>query len=323
MMAPHSLRASLNAKDTRALVILMILVFQNTALVLITKCSYEERETPHVVSTVITCSEFLKLFISCAFVAFAQGKLEAVRALRELPSVGMRLSLPAVLYVFQNRLLFEGVRLMNPTVYLICLQSKVLTSALFGFVLLHKKVNGKQFMAMCMLMCGMVMAQRDSAQLHAQSKFNDSHKGFFHVILASVISGFTGAYLEKIYKEGIVDHSVWYRNAQLACFSIPVSLLSMLWYDYLKIQAGGFFQGYNNFVIVVIILQALGGLVVAAVMRYADNILKCFAVSVSVCSCMIASQLMPTSQGNTNLNGTQVIGITTVMYSTFLFVKSS
>jgi UDP-sugar transporter A1/2/3 len=50
----------------------------------------------------------------------------------------------------------------------------------------------------------------------------------------------------------------------------------------------GLFYGYNNIVWLVIFLQAIGGLVVAVVVKYADNILKGFAASFSIItSCII------------------------------------
>jgi UDP-sugar transporter A1/2/3 len=50
----------------------------------------------------------------------------------------------------------------------------------------------------------------------------------------------------------------------------------------------GFFYGYTVMVWAVILLQAIGGLVVAVVVKYADNILKGFAASFSiVTSCLL------------------------------------
>jgi len=40
------------------------------------------------------------------------------------------------------------------------------------------------------------------------------------------------------------------------------------------VREDGFFFGYNSMVWTVIFLQAVGGLVVAVVVKYADNILK-------------------------------------------------
>jgi hypothetical protein len=42
----------------------------------------------------------------------------------------------------------------------------------------------------------------------------------------------------------------------------------------LSVCGAGLVQGYTPLVLVVILLQAVGGLVVAATIKYADNILK-------------------------------------------------
>merc|ERR1711920_752040 len=60
-----------------------------------------------------------------------------------------------------------------------------------------------------------------------------------------------------------------------------------------KIKADGFTQGYSPLVWGVILLQAVGGLVVAAVLKYADNILKCFGNALSiVLSCILSAVLL-------------------------------
>merc|ERR550532_2892697 len=59
------------------------------------------------------------------------------------------------------------------------------------------------------------------------------------------------------------------------------------------IREHGFLQGYSALVWGVIVLQAIGGLVVAAVLKYADNILKCFGNALSiVLSCALSAVLL-------------------------------
>lgn len=54
----------------------------------------------------------------------------------------------------------------------------------------------------------------------------------------------------------------------------------------------GFFYGYNFWTWATICCQALGGLIVAVVVKYADNILKGFATSLSIILSCIASTFL-------------------------------
>uniref|UniRef100_H0VDZ4 Solute carrier family 35 member A3 n=1 Tax=Cavia porcellus TaxID=10141 RepID=H0VDZ4_CAVPO len=65
-------------------------------------------------------------------------------------------------------------------------------------------------------------------------------------------------------------------------FGSIFGLMGVYVYDGELVSKNGFFQGYNQLTWIVVVLQALGGLVVAAVIKYADNILKGFATSLSI-----------------------------------------
>ena len=108
----------------------------------------------------------------------------------------------------------------------------------------------------------------------------NTYLGLSAVIFACCTSGFAGVYFEKILKG--TKQSVWLRNIQLALFSIVLGAAGCFWNDGDRIAEGGFFQGYTNIVLVVVTLQGLGGLVIATVIKYADNIMKSFAVSISI-----------------------------------------
>jgi solute carrier family 35 (UDP-sugar transporter), member A1/2/3 len=56
-----------------------------------------------------------------------------------------------------------------------------------------------------------------------------------------------------------------------------------------QIRSLGFFHKYNIWTIFAILCQALGGLIVAVVVKYADNILKGFATSLSIILSSVAS----------------------------------
>merc|ERR1711920_838323 len=84
-----------------------------------------------------------------------------------------------------------------------------------------------------------------------------------------------------------------------------------------KIRKDGFMQGYDGLVWGVILLQAVDGLVVAAVLKYADNILKCFGNAVSiVLSCLLSAVLLQEFEPDRYfVFGTMLVLVATTLYS--------
>lgn len=209
---------------------------------------------------------------------------------------------------------------------MVCSQTKILTSAFFGLVLLKSHVTRQQAFALCVLVLGMVLVQIDDDATRTTTTTQplepgSSFRGLLFVCSASVISGFVGAYLEKMYKE--VDfigmrRSIWFRNVQLAIFSVPLAAFTSYWRDGDSTNSNGVFQGYDIVVLLIVALHAIGGLIVAAVMRYASNVLKCFAVSLSICNCVIATTHL-FGDGEHSLSAMKASGICLVISATFAY----
>ena len=70
--------------------------------------------------------------------------------------------------------------------------------------------------------------------------------------------------------------SIWIRNIQMGFFSCIIASITTYLHpsDWVSVTNNGFFYGYTSIVWSVVMLQAIGGLVVAVVVKYADNILK-------------------------------------------------
>jgi len=78
----------------------------------------------------------------------------------------------------------------------------------------------------------------------------------------------------------------------------------------------GFFYGYNPVVVAVIFLQGLGGLIVAIVVKYADNILKGFAASFSiVTSCFLSYLVFDFHPNWMFVMGAVLVNLSMYMYS--------
>jgi solute carrier family 35 (UDP-sugar transporter), member A1/2/3 len=106
--------------------------------------------------------------------------------------------------------------------------------------------------------------------------------GLTAVLVASVTSGLTGVYFEKVLKDAS-SVSVWTRNVQLSFYSLfPALFIGVIFKDGEEIAKDGFFAGYNAIVWTAITSQAVGGVLVAMCINYADNIAKNFATSISI-----------------------------------------
>jgi len=81
------------------------------------------------------------------------------------------------------------------------------------------------------------------------------------------------------------------------------------------VETNGFFFGYTNIVWFVIVLQAVGGLLVAVVVKYTDNILKGFATSASI----ITSSLLAVALFGFEPSLLFLISVSMVIYSMYLY----
>ncbi|CAO3626790.1 unnamed protein product [Cunninghamella blakesleeana] len=112
------------------------------------------------------------------------------------------------------------------------------------------------------------------------------------------------------------QNQLWIRNLQMSLFSIILGLVFVVFLqDGRTVVEKGFFVNYNSLTWLVISIQAFGGLIVALVVKYADNILKGFATSISI----ILSSLVSIWLFNFSLSGTFVLGAAFVIYATYLY----
>lgn len=125
-----------------------------------------------------------------------------------------------------------------------------------------------------------------------QTAHMNSRVGLLAVLVACALSGLAGVTFEKILKDSTSakNTTLWVRNCQLSFWSLfPSFFLGVVWKEGSAISKTGFFAGYNWVVWMAILFQAAGGVIVALVINYADNIAKNFATSVSIVLSCVAS----------------------------------
>lgn len=273
---------------------LVTLTLQNAILGLSMRHARTRSGDMFLSSTAVVMSEVLKLLTCVIFVYQEEGSFErAFAALHNTvikqPVDTLKVCVPSFLYIVQNNLLYVSASHLDAATYQVTYQLKILTTAMFTVLILRRSLFRLQWGALVILVSGVVMVQLAHTGTHYLPSGVEQNRllGFGAALSACVLSGFAGIYFEKLLKSS--DISVWMRNVQLSFLSLPFGLFTCLMYDGSTIRNNGFFFGYNWFVWYLVSLQAGGGLIVAVVVKYADNILKGFATSLAIVISCVAS----------------------------------
>jgi len=303
---------------------LVLLMVQTTAVILTIRYSLTANTgTPYIKTTSVVMSEVFKVVASVALLGverkesipklFGYLKHEMVDRWRDAILLGV----PAGLYTLQNNLLFIALQNLDGTTYQVTYQLKIFMAAVFSVLMLGRKLTTLKWIALFILMGGVSLVQMKSEddKANATPKEGNAALGLTAVILACCTSGFAGVYFEKILKGQKV--SVWMRNVQLGLFSVVLGMGGVVYNDWEQVNTGGgFFQNYNKTVWTVIALQGLGGLVIAAVIKYADNILKSFATSLSI---VVTGLISYYAMDDFTLSAYFAMGTGMVMAAVFLY----
>ena len=245
------------------------------------------------------------------------------KELLQKPMECLKCAIPSLCYTVQNNLLYFALSHLDAVTFQVGYQTKILTTAVFSVVILNKRLSLTQWASLVILMVGVSMAQLSSAKGSGDSSGNSSTLGFLAVFSAAISSGFSGVYLETILKG--VQTTLWIRNIQLSVFSIVLGLVTVYFSteDYQSVVDNGFFYGYTSVVWTTILLQAAGGLLVAVVVKYADNIIKGFAASFSmITSCIISIFLFDFKPSFMFLGGAVLVNTAMYLYGKYPYIQT-
>eukprot|EP00940_MAST-03C_sp_MAST-3C-sp2_P001284 g1284.t1 len=304
---------------------LFVLVIQGSMVVICMRYSRipQQGVEPYRPTTAVACTEFLKILIASLVVLWTEK--HPVEHMYEEIFVNWRMTLkvgiPAFLYTIQNNLLYFALSELDASVYQVLYQVKLLTTAIFSVFLLGRSFSLIRWLSLGLLAIGVAVVQlsgnagenEDGVSLHM------STQGVLALFVAACLSGLAGVWFEKMLKESKV--SLWMRNVQLGAFSLMFSLLSVQSENW-NGNTRPFFTGYEPIVMLVIFIGACGGLLVAVVMKYADNILKGFALSISIILTSVISYLLPDFDFQPSvlfLFGTAIVLFATFVYNTETF----
>jgi len=296
-----SVRFSLQIRD----VVLMLLVIQSTSIVLLMRYSKTRpREAdlgPGYLSTAaVLMAETLKLPVCMFMAAHTLGGITQLRALLrdELFGAGMvdtlKCAIPAVAFTVQGNLLFVALANLEAPTYQVSYQCKTVFTALFSVLILGRKLKRSQWLALALLVLGTVLVSDPWGSAPKRDGEQSFVVGLLAVLTAALLSSSSSVYFEMMLKKApsspaAAASSLWLRNIQLGIFATPLAGLAMLLQDGAFVSRYGVLQGFDGVVWAIVVLNGIGGLLVAATMKYADNIAKCFAAALAIVSGTVLS----------------------------------
>ncbi|KAJ3278793.1 hypothetical protein HK104_002027 [Borealophlyctis nickersoniae] len=318
--------------------VLLALVVQNSALILVMRYSRSHSDQPYLTSTAIFLAEIIKLIMSIGL-RFREARNLSISSLSTEvfgpDSNALKMAIPAALYSMQNALLYRAITRLDAVTYQVTLQLKVFTTAIFAVIMLRRSLMLRQWLALFALAVGVVLVQvagtrnpipsssldeppiANEASVAEKSLFL-AYQGLLAAVAACIISGFSSIFFEKVLKE--TKASMWVRNIQLAVFgSIFTGVVGVLWTDGDAIARQGFWSGYDAAAFATVFLNATTGIIVALVLKYADNILKGFASGMSIVLSSVISALFLGYAFKVE----SLVGIIMVVYAIRLYTKES
>ncbi|KAA1469433.1 hypothetical protein DENSPDRAFT_603425 [Dentipellis sp. KUC8613] len=240
-----------------------------------------------------------------------------------------KLSIPAILYVIQNNLQFVAASNLDAATFQVSYQMKILTTAAFSVFLLRKKLTPLKWLALFFLAIGVGVVQIQSGAAKATPSSSGSHdvhtmypfKGFLAVAAACFTSGLAGVYFEMVLKNSTGD--LWVRNVQLSLFSLLPALVPVVLApraaqvdpSHAVPSLTNLFANFTPWAWATVLTQVLGGLITALVIKYADNITKGFATSLSIVISFLASVAL----FHFRITASFVVGASVVLCATWLY----
>jgi UDP-sugar transporter A1/2/3 len=305
--------------------VLVVLVLQNSALALCMRYSRMQGGggATYAASTAVVAAEMLKIVASMMLQAKEDGGVTGlVNRLRTdifaKPMEMVKMSVPAILYCLQNNLAYIAISNLDGPTFQLLYQLKILTTAMFSVILLKRTLSGGQWSSLLILAMGVGLVQISSSSGSSSTAKDGGMQmiGFAAVLCACLTSGMAGVYFEKILKQSKV--SIWIRNIQLASYGIVAGAAAVYYGpDAASVADNGFFFGYTPIVWGAVALNSLGGLVVAMVVKHADNVVKGFATSISI----LITSLVSIYAFGFVVNGGFVLGAAMVLFATYLYGK--
>ena len=324
-LAPSKKKASV--VSALGIMVLMLLAFQNCAKNLVMRFVMKD-QPKFLTSAAVLGSECIKLTLSVAYILLIQKRSigSIVQFLKDDMRNTLLLAVPASAYNFQTSMEYVALANLNAAAFSVLVQCKLLFTATFSATILRKQLKYIQVISLVLLTTGVMLCNLKTSSNKANEADGDASadttKGILATLGIALSSGFASVYTEKVIKgSGIKrkvnmdDYGLAYTQVQLAGMSILAIGAYAVVRDWTIIIQYGIFHNFTNGAALSCFMSAIGGLIVASVLKYADSILKGYATALSVIMTGMLSMLF----FGTQLSTVYFLGIINVIAAVILY----
>jgi solute carrier family 35 (UDP-sugar transporter), member A1/2/3 len=317
--------------------VVVVLVIQNSALSITMRMSHLQKLTKNVnrayiPSTAVVCCEMIK-FLFCNFMIWINKSKPKPKPLstneasdnasdpivwsqKRTLEQALLLALPSILYVAQNNLQYLATSALSAAVYQVLVQLKLISTAIFYTLFMNQSLSRRKWWGIILVTIGVMLVQLSaSTSSTTTAVMLNLPVGLTAIALSCVTSAVAGLSTEKLLKNSRAD--LWKNNRILCFISMIFSSLFCL-KDQARIASEGFFTGFSPLVVLVIFLQAFGGILVSLVVTETNSIVKGFTTAGSILVTSFLSIVLLRDFNCLNvqfLGGAMIVCLATGIYS--------
>ncbi|NWQ84445.1 S35A4 protein, partial [Columbina picui] len=257
------------------LMLLLSVAIYGSHAPLLTLCKVDGM-IPFSSASVVVLVELTKLLLSLLFLLTCNRELlrVAVSWRHVVP-----FALSALLYAANNNLVVHMQLFMDPSTYQVLSNLKIVSTAFLYSLFLRQRLGARRWLALLLLLAAGVSYSCGGLRDPGSTSEMQLHVTLLGLVLLAVyclISGLSAVYTEAILKSQALPLSL--QNLFLYFFGVLLNLMGYLWSS----TGGGFWEGFSSWVLVIVLSQALNGLIMSVVMKHSSNITRLFVISCSI-----------------------------------------
>ena len=282
----------------------VLLIFFTVSATILTEASkLPDGSYPYNTFTIPCAVEAVKLLVSTLLLnhaRFAQGLSRKPLGFQFRTTAVY--AFPAFCYFVSNNCMFHIIKHLGASTFQIMNNLKVLSTGIFMYVFLNKKLSWLQWKALIILSIGCMVTQLvpNPQTLTSTENVELSHLTGYVLVFVNVIAAAAGGvFSEKLLKgitkktsAGTTENSIHWQNIQLYIFGFAFGLVSLYMDDDENTSPSNVFRGFNGFAYATVASLATCGLLVSFILKHLDNVIKCFCTALSMlCVALIDSAM--------------------------------